>query len=301
MTSSTQLIEGREVQVTGKFVKILRLRSEHHVLIDDPRRFAEAVKRSGLRVDIVTFVQAIDSSAPEYGFHWEPERLAVLRITTYDDWFNNVLYVKPRNMLRKALKSGIDVQLIEFSHSLLIGIKDVYDEVPIRQGKPNRHYGKDLKTLELEHSTFLDRSQFIAVYLAGEMIGFAKVTFSQGCGIVMNFLSKVRHRDKATNNAILAKVVEICAERSIRLLVYGHCGGGGTHGLDQFKASNGFESVTIPRYFVPLTPLGRLALRAGLHRELKHLFPKRVIEAAADVRNWWNTSRVPRDLNSRKA
>jgi hypothetical protein len=216
----------------------------------------------------------------------------VLPITTYDDWFKTQLYFKPRNKLRKALKSGIDVRLEEFSEPLLEGIKAVYDETPIRQGKRNYHYRKDLDTIRREHGTFLDRSQFITVYYAGEMVGFAKVTFSQGCGIVMNFLSKVSHRDKAVNNAIVAKAVEICADRKLKCLVYGGWGSGGTRGLAEFKVANGFACVEVPRYFVPLSTLGGLALTTGVHRGLAHAMPASAVEAAARVRKWWNTLRL---------
>ena len=217
--------------------------------------------------------------------------MAVLPITTYEDWYTKKLYNKPRNMLRKALKSGIEIRLEEFSETLVQGIKAVYDETPIRQGKRNRHYRKDLDTIRKEHSTFLDRSQFITAYYAGEMIGFAKVTSSQGCGIFMNFLSKVSHRDKAVNNAIVAKAVELCADRKLNCIVYGVWGSGGTRGLDEFKVANGFERFQVPRYFVPLNWLGSLALRAGIHRGLVHAMPKWSIEAAARVRRWWNALR----------
>jgi hypothetical protein len=107
----------------------------------------------------------------------------------------------------------------------------------------------------------------------------------------MNFLSKVSHRDKAVNNAIVAKAVQICADRKLKCLVYGVWGSGGTRGLVEFKVANGFECVEVPRYFVPLNSLGRLALKAGVHRGLVHAMPNWSVEAAAKVRKWWNTFR----------
>ena len=152
--------------------------------------FVEEVRKSGLRADILTLLEDINNPIAKYSFYQEVERLAVLPITTYDEWFSKQLYNKPRNALRKALKSGIEVRLEEFGEPLLLGIKSIYDESPVRQGRQNRHYKKDLETIRKEHSTFLERSQFIAVYFAGEMIGFAKVTFAQELGFIMNFLAK---------------------------------------------------------------------------------------------------------------
>jgi hypothetical protein len=274
--------------VTGRILKTASLRSEAHVRLENAESFVEMVRRSRLRADLFTFVQNVNDRTPRYPFYHESHKMAVLPISTYDHWFNKQLYFKPRNKLRKALKSGIEVRLEDFNDALVHGIKSIYDETPVRQGKRNYHYKKDFETVKREHSMFLDRSQFIAVHSAGEMIGFAKVTFSQGCGIFMNFLSKVSHRDKATNNALLAKAVEICAQRKVSALVYGVWGSGGTPGLVEFKVANGFECVEIPRYFVPLSTLGRLALKAGIHRGIVHRVPKRWVEAAAKVRERWN-------------
>jgi len=280
------------VQITGRVLKTARLRSEYFVRVEDPGTFVDDVKKSGVRADVLTFVQDVNDRSPRYSFHCEGDKIAVLPITTYDHWFKKQLYNKPRNTLRKAAKIGLEIRLEEFGEPLLQGIKGVYDETPIRQGRRNRHYRKAPETIRREHATFLDRSQFISAYYAGEMIGFAKVTFSEGCGIVMNFLSKIGHRDKAPNNALLAKAVEICADRELKCLVYGVWGSGGSsRGLVEFKVANGFECVEVPRYFVPLTSLGRLALKVGIHRGLVHRMPASCIWAAAKVRKWWNTLR----------
>ena len=293
--STTRPIErsvaGKALLVTGVVLKTARLKSEQYVQLEDPLAFIQELRQSGFRADILTLVGDLNRSGPQYTFYHESQSVAILPITTYDEWFTTRLHNKPRNMLRKAVKSGVEVRLEEFNDSLLEGVKAIYDESPVRQGKRNRHYKKDLEVLKTEHATFLDRSQFIAAYCAGEMIGFAKLTFSQECGIFMNFLSKYSYRNKAVNNAILAKAVEICAERKMKGLVYGVLGGGGTQGLDEFKTANGFECVEVPRYFVPLTWLGRMSLKSGLHRGLAQQMPEWFLRAAAKVRQQWNTLR----------
>jgi len=283
---------GQHVVLTGRWLKLLRLRSEFHEPPADPIAFVEAVKRSGLRADVLTFVQRVQDGAPRFAYRHEFESMALLRLTTYDDWFTKQLYNKPRNMIRKAAKSGVEVRLEAFSEPLVRGIKEIYDETPLRQGKRNYHYRESLETIRETHATFLDRSQFITSYYAGELIGFAKLTFSQDCGILMNFLSRVSHRDKAVNNALLAKAVEVCAERKVGCLVYGHWGGGGTRGLAEFKAAHGFERVEVPRYFVPLSAVGKVALTLGAHRGLVHVMPAWLVESAAKARSRWNTMRL---------
>jgi hypothetical protein len=289
--SVVRLVSGRELIVSGRALRTARLRSEFHVPLGDPMALIQEVRQSRTRADLLTFVQDLDDRSPRYDYYQEAESLAALPLSTYDHWFSKQLYFKPRNKLRKALKSGIEIRLEGFSEPLVQGIKGIYDETPIRQGKRNYHYEEDLDTIRRDHSTFLDRSQFITAYYDGEMIGFAKVTFSQGCGVFMNFLSKVSHRDKAVNNAILAKAVEVCAERGSTCLVYGVWGGGGTRGLMEFKETNGFERVDLPRYFVPMSLLGRLALKIGVHRGLVHRLPESALVVAAKIRMRWNSLR----------
>src|SRR5262245_46195750 len=95
-------VAGRELQITGIALRIARLRSEYYVRLDDPLSFVQELRKSGVRADILTFLQDINDPTPKYSFHHEAEGLAVLPITTYDEWFKTQLYNKPRNTLRKA-------------------------------------------------------------------------------------------------------------------------------------------------------------------------------------------------------
>ena len=61
-----------------------------------------------------------------------------------------------------------------------------------------------------------------------------------------------------------------------------------TRGLVEFKVANGFECVEVPRYYVPLTWLGSIALKAGVHQRVVHKMPAWSVEAAAKVRKGWN-------------
>ena len=44
--------------------------------------------------------------------------------------------------------------------------------------------------------------------------------------------------------------------------------------LDKFKDNNGFVKFPMQRYYIPLTGKGRLAIRLGLHKELKDALPE---------------------------
>jgi hypothetical protein len=55
--------------------------------------------------------------------------------------------------------------------------------------------------------------------------------------------------------------------------------------LGAFKKSNGFERFDVPRYHVPLTLKGRLALSTKLHGGVRNIIPESVQDRLRDVRN----------------
>ena len=97
-------------------------------------------------------------------------------------------------------------------------------------------------------------------------------------------ISKIACRDLAPNNALLAKAVERCAERGFPYLVYALWL---DDSLGDFKRSNGFQRFDLPRYFVPLTKKGKLALKFGLHRGWKEAVPKQISRPLKKLRRRW--------------
>jgi hypothetical protein len=57
-------------------------------------------------------------------------------------------------------------------------------------------------------------------------------------------------------------------------LVYLRWGAGS---LSEFKRRNGFERISLPRYYVPMTAKGRLALRLGLHKGIANAVPESML------------------------
>jgi hypothetical protein len=280
------VVEGKDIIVVGRYIKTARLLDENYVAVENPQAFVGELRSAGVRADLFTFVQDIHDRVPKYDFHSETEDMAVLPVSTYKNWLNNQITTKPRNKLRKALKSGMEVRVIAFSDDLVRGIMAVYNENPIRQGMRNLHYGKDFDTIKREHNGFLERSDFIGVFYQDEMIGFAKVVHSEGCSHLMKIVSMISHRDKAPTNALLAKAVEVCAARGSPYL--GYSVWGKRPGLNEFKEANGFERVEIPRYFMPLNQKGKMILRLALHRPLKDRLPDKWVVLAGEFRSRCN-------------
>jgi hypothetical protein len=111
----------------------------------------------------------------------------------------------------------------------------------------------------------------------------------------MHIVSKIKHRDKAPTNALVAQAVRSCADRKIPYLVYSNFAYGKkeTSSLSDFKERNGFERVDVPRYYVPLTALGRIAFRLGLHHKLVDLLPGPVLLKAREMRDSWYNRKFP--------
>ncbi len=274
--------------VSGRLVRIARIQSEYYVPLEDPISMIDGLRRSG-KADIFSFVQPGPDFAPKYDFYSELDSIAVVAITNYDHWWMRQINDKTRNMVRKAKKMGAEIRKAELDAEFVKGIKEIYDEVDVIQGKPNRHYHKSLERLKAEHSSFLNRSELLGAYHQGKLIAFAKVTFTKHRAVLMNIAGMVCHRDKAPTNALLARVVEICAERGIPYLQYGVWS---KRGLGNFKKHHAFERLDIPRYFVPLSFKGRLALALNLHRSLKENIPESWIDFGTELRSKWRSYKL---------
>ena len=82
----------------------------------------------------------------------------------------------------------------------------------------------------------------------------------------------------------LAKAIEICIEKQIPYILYGSWQ---ESGLTEFKRRNGFVKAEIPRYFVPITLLGRIAIRLRLHRGWAQILPNPLKRILLDFRSRW--------------
>lgn len=283
MPASRITINGIPLKISGRLLRIARPQEEWDTDIDDPEGTIEGLKSLGQRFDLFTFMQRLPSSQPKFPDYFrEWDNVAAIPIKTFDHWFERQLHRNPRNKIKKALKQGLEVRQVPFDDTLIGAIKAIQDEVPIRQGRPYVHYGKSLAAVRSGYETYVDRAAFFGAYYQGQMVGFMKIVFCPTYARTMGILATQQHRDLAPMNALVAKAVEICAERQVPFLVYGRYSYGKIGGdtLTEFKFYNGFEHVLLPRYYVPCTTIGRLALTAGIHRGLIEMLPRRLVQAA---------------------
>jgi hypothetical protein len=285
-----------EIRIQGKIVKIARLEGDLYHFIDDPEPILHALRENKVKADLFTFMQRLPDSAVKFKYPMEWDNLAAIPVSTFDQWRTQQITGEARNRTRQAEKKGVVIREVPFDDALVKGIWEIYNETPIRQGRPFRHFGKDLGTVYKEEATFLESSSFIGAFLGEKLIGFVKLTADQTRtqANLMNILSMIEHRDKAPTNALIAHSVKFCAEKGISFLVYQRFAYGNkiSDGIMKFKKVNGFQKFDLPRYYVPLTPFGRMAFQLGLHHRLVDRLPEGLVSKVREFRNNWYNRRV---------
>ncbi len=284
-------IDGKTVIVTGKWLKTAFIRDQELVegeLVEKPAPFLEELKKSELRADLFTFIQRPPDISPKFDFRVEWDNYAVVPITTFDNWWEAVPQETRKNVRRSA-KRGVVVRSVPFDDDLVRGIHSLCNETPVRQGKPFWHYGKDFETVKREHATYSERSEFIGAFFNDELIGFIKLVYVDRLAYILHILAANAHYDKRPINALIAKAVEICGQRRVGYFVYGQYAYGNKtqSSLVELKRRNGFEQVNFPRYYVPLTWKGKIAVALRLYRGAVGLLPSPVLKTAVATRNWF--------------
>jgi hypothetical protein len=281
-----------QIVVSGRWLRMASIRDEDvrdtRVALD-PEAYLNKLRAENIKADIFTFSEPLPNSGPAFNYPFSWNNLAVIPITTFDDWWQNRLTQVTRKNVRRAGRRGAEVKVVPLDEQLARGIKSIYDETPVRQGRRFWHYNKSLEWVLQANSTYRDRSEFLCAYSGEELIGFMRLIYVGEYATIMQILSKNAHFDKRPTNLLISKAVEQCVAHGIRYLVYGRFvyGKNNKSPLTEFKRRNGFESVQVRTYHVPLTRLGRLAVKTKLHLGPKHFLPENFLYWLLNLRSWF--------------
>jgi hypothetical protein len=275
-------IDDKKIIVSGKFIKTARLEEEWYEDVDDPASLVNKIRKNRFKADIFTFWQRLPDIERKYNYHLEFDPIAVVPITNFDYWWKKQINAKTRNVARKAEKKGVEIKIVDFDDKFVKGITSIFNETPARQGKFFWHYGKDFDTIKREFSRYIFREDMIGAYFKNELIGFIMLAYAGNYAILGQILSKIEHRDKSPTNALLAKAVEICADKEIPYLVYAKWEEGT---LGAFKRHNGFEKIDLPRYYIPLNIKGKIAIKMKLHHGVAGMLPQELKNKLKDIRS----------------
>lgn len=248
----------------------MRLADEWHDDVQDPHAVI-AVLRSHARNggDILTFRQRPPDMQARHSFVQERESLALLEVTSFDDWMKHQIKGRTRNLVRRAL-NRLDIRIETFDDPFIAGMTRIFNETPVRQGRRFWHYGKDFDTVKEQFARNIHRETMVGAYFGDEMVAFMMFSDAGWCGLPGQILSSIHHRDKAPANALIAKAVELCAMKGLPYLVYFNWS---EDGLGEFKRRCGFHRIEVPRYYVPLSRKGEIAMRFGLHLGFRRFCP----------------------------
>jgi hypothetical protein len=246
-------------------------------------------------VDILSFRERTwCNTLPELPFKAKVchDNVAIAEFDSYEDWLQQL----PKETKMRLLKSktkGLSVTVVnphapaspfndtKIGEALAEGMRNIYNETPLRQYRRFKHYGISLQEVRQHVFTtnntligaylWTEEKQNTEVYLKHKLVGFIELSCGDNTGAFKQILSLTSYRDTMPNNALIAKAVEVCASRGLNWLVYGRMGNHPS--LDEFKKNNSFKKVIIKRFFVPLTLRGKIFLFFNLQRSIQDKVP----------------------------
>jgi len=281
-------IGGKRLVIQGRFLKVARLREEWYDELGDPELIISALKRYSSLPDVFTFWQRLPDIAPIYSYYSEPEVLSAIPLKDFQHWWDKQIKSDTRKKAKRAEKRGVEIKVVLLDDVFVREIMEIFNESPVRRGKPFWHYGKSFETVKEELSRDLGTSKFIGAYDQGNLVGFVKLVYAPGRfanpGLIV---SKLEARKKYVNNALLAKSVELCCQDRLPYLTYTRWRRGTQA---EFLIRHGFEKTLVPRYWIPLTSKGRIALKLGFHRDVRARIPDGLMRALQNLRGaFYNT------------
>jgi len=289
-------VQGRTIIANGRWLKMATVQDEDLAegeIVADPESLVGQLQKMDLDADIFSFPEKLPNTTPRYGFHFEWDNLAVIPITTFSAWWKDRAESSVQRAVRKAAKQGVVVKVSELDDAFVRGIVNINNETPIRQGRAFWHFQKSFEDVKRENSTYAERNTFLGAYYEGRLIGFMRITSVDRVASVIQLLNMMKHFDKRPANALIAKAVEVCEQKGMSHFMYcNYVYNDPKSSLTEFKRRNGFEQVLVPRYYIPLTLKGKIALKLGLHRGLVKQLPKPLVERLLKARNLWNTRRL---------
>ena len=60
------VIDGKEIVVSGKFPRIVRLKAEYYEYVEEPKSFADKLKAAGCGADVVSFLDYSVERTPRF-------------------------------------------------------------------------------------------------------------------------------------------------------------------------------------------------------------------------------------------
>jgi len=284
-----QNFEGLTVIALGKWLRTAFIHDEiwmEEEPVKEPEKLVTALQDDGFPADVFTFCQKFPDTTPKFPYHMEWDNVAAVPLTDYKTWWEKRVPQETRKNTRKSAKQGIEMRIATLDDEFIRGVTAIYNETPVRQGKPFSKYGMDFAAVKSEVVQLADRSDFVGAYFQDELVGFIKMVSLGRVASILSIVSMVKYMEKKPTNALIARTVELACSKGMTHLLYGKYiyGNKASSPLTEFKRRNGFEQMLVPRYYVPLTVRGRLSMQLQLHRGLIGILPDVAVEWLLQLR-----------------
>jgi len=274
-------MKSSDIIIEGKFPKFVRLRNEWCEEPEEPEELIASLNQQEINADILTFRQLLPATEPKYNYYYILDPLAVIPVSTYDDWFTKQVKSNVRSNIRKSVNRGVESRVEEFDEDMINGIVELVNDTPIRQDRKYTYFGYNYEKIKETFAPGSYYCEYIGVYYENKLIGFTKLLFAGQCSHNFGMISKVEHRDKAPQYALISKSIERTALRKTPFLLYGQWVEGG---LGQFKKHIGCQLIEVPKYYIPLTAKGNLVIKLNLHLGFRNLLPRKISNLLKSLR-----------------
>jgi hypothetical protein len=206
----------------------------------------------------------------------DPIRIALLSFPSYDDWWSSPRINKTRNHVRAALKAGVSVEAVEeiSDRGTAMEVVRMYNESPIREKRYFPGYGRWNVDSVQGHFKSDDSSSTLVAKWHGQVVAVDRWKFKGQVAIVASGITslKARRHFRGIDHLLLAKQIELLAERGVRYVVYGKLGV--IPALDSFKVENGFRPVKVNYNHILFSRKAMVLAKFGLHRRPDILMSK---------------------------
>jgi len=281
----TERINDVKLCVSNDYIKLAQVCNEYMDEVNDADKIICDIKNKNIKANIFTFWILFQESNILCKYYMEYDPIAVIPIKSYEHWYNNQINAGARKAIRHSQKKNVIIKTMFFDETLARGIFNILSETPIRQNRIFKHYNKTFEEIKDEFSLDAEKCVFICAYYENELIGFIKLMCSKNIAVPYGMVSKIEHRDKSSQNALIAKAIDICVGKNIKYLVYGKWSAGS---LNNFKINNGCMKYNIPRYYIPLTIFGRFLISFKLHKGVSNLMPSTIRKILNRLRYYYS-------------
>src|SRR5215469_13629879 len=101
---------GKEIRFRGRLIRTAFLDGEGYQFLAEPATVLKVLRECGARIDLFTFIQRVSERAPKYEYPMEWDNIAVLPISSFENWLTHQIGFKVRNKIHKAQRSGVVVR-----------------------------------------------------------------------------------------------------------------------------------------------------------------------------------------------